>query len=294
MTQAPARLIVIGGGPVGCEFAQYFARVGSDVTLVQDAPELLVKEDRDIGAAVRATLEAEGIRVICGATVVGSLRDREHRTVVVRTPGGDESLEADGVMLASGRVPNTRSLELSAAGVRLRERGGIAVDATLRTSNPQIYAAGDVLGRRCLVHAAVYAGTLAAKNAFAREPVEIDLARIESHAIYTQPQVAVAGLTESEARARGARIDVRRHPFREVGKAVVAAELAGFAKMIADGSGTILGVALFGDEAVELIAEAILAIDRGMNVRELAAMPHLHPTMGEIFPRVAEDFIASR
>jgi pyruvate/2-oxoglutarate dehydrogenase complex dihydrolipoamide dehydrogenase (E3) component len=293
MTQAPDRLVVIGGGPVGCEFAQYFARAGSNVTLVQDAPELLVKEDCDIGAAVRATLEAEGIRVVCDATVIGCSRHRERRKLVVRTPRGDESLEADGVMLASGRVPNTHSLDLSVASVRLSEGGGIAVDAMLATSNLQVYAAGDVLGRRCLVHAAVYAGALAAKNAFAPEPLAIDFARIESHAVYTQPQVAIAGLTEWQARASGKRIRVRRHPFHEVGKAVVADEVAGFAKMIADESGTILGAALFGDDAVELIAEAIVAIHRGMTVGELAAMPHLHPTMGEIFPRVAEAFATS-
>lgn len=290
MTQAPARLIVIGGGPVGCEFAQYFARAGSAVTLIQDAPELLVKEDDDIGAAVRAALQGDGVRVLCDAEVMGCSRNGDRRTIVVRTSSGRESIEADGVMLATGRVPQTAGLDLDVAGVCLDPRGGISVDATLATSNPHIFAAGDVLGRRCLVHAAIAAGTLAARNAFANEPTAIDFPRIESHAVYTQPQVAVAGLTEREARAKVARITVRRHPFQEIGKAVVSDEVAGFAKMIAAEDGTILGAALFGDDAVELIAEAIVAIDRGMKVSELAALPHLHPTMGEIFARVAEDF----
>ena len=289
MTDAPDRLIVIGGGPVGCEFAQYFARIGSSVTLVQDDVELLRYEDRDVGAAVRAALENEGVRVICDATIDRCERDGETRRAAIVAKAGSEILEADAIMLASGRIPNVASLGLDAAGVRTDARGGIIVDRYLASTNPRVYAAGDVLGRRCLVHVAVIGGTLAARNAFG-DPRDADLERFESHAVYVAPQVAVAGLTEREARERGIGVRVRRHPFEEVGKAIVADESAGFVKMLAGDDGTILGIAIVGADAVELIGEGILAIDRRMTTRELAAIPHLHPTMGEIYARVAEDF----
>jgi pyruvate/2-oxoglutarate dehydrogenase complex dihydrolipoamide dehydrogenase (E3) component len=167
---------------------------------------------------------------------------------------------------------------------------GIAVDDYLATTNPKIYAAGDVIGRRCLVHVAEYAGRLAARNAFAREPRAADFDRFEAHAVYTQPQVAVAGLTERDCRARGIDARVRRHPFRDVGKAVVAGEPEGFVKMIVARDGTILGIALVGDGASELIGEGIALLESRATTQTVAEMPHLHPTMSEIFARVAEDF----
>ncbi|MBD5636129.1 MAG: hypothetical protein IAI49_16800, partial [Candidatus Eremiobacteraeota bacterium] len=168
---------------------------------------------------------------------------------------------------------------------------GIETDAELRTSNPAIFAAGDVLGRRCLVHLSAYTGRLAARNAFASEPQRADFDRFDAHAVYTQPQVAVAGLGERTCAERGIDARVRRHPFVDVGKAVVSDEPAGFVKMLArPGDGRILGIAIVGNEAIDLVGEAIALIDRGVTTAELAELPRLHPTMGEIFARVAEDF----
>jgi pyruvate/2-oxoglutarate dehydrogenase complex dihydrolipoamide dehydrogenase (E3) component len=196
------------------------------------------------------------------------------------------------VLLATGRVPNLEGLDLARAGV-LADGPKLAIDPYLRTTNPHILAAGDVLGRRCLVHIAAYTGKLALHNAFAEHPRAAEFDRFEAHAVYTQPQVAVAGLTERDCRARGVAVRVKRHPFSEVGKALVANEPGGFVKMLAAPNGRVVGVAIVGSEAIDLIGEAVALIDHGATVEDVAAMPHLCPTMGEILGRVAEDLAAS-
>ncbi|MEA2719218.1 MAG: dihydrolipoamide dehydrogenase, partial [Candidatus Eremiobacteraeota bacterium] len=162
--------------------------------------------------------------------------------------------------------------------------------AALRSvSNPRVFAAGDVLARRALVHTAAYGGRLAATNAFAAEPVDAQWSRWEAHALYTQPQVAVAGLTERECRAQGIAVRVATLPASEVGKALVSDQAEGFVKMIARADDDrVAGIALVLDDAIDLAGEAIALIDRGATAREIADMPHLHPTMSELFARVAE------
>ena len=297
MTEPPRRLAVIGGGPVGCEFAQYFARIGARVTLVQSEATLLRSEDHDIGESIARALANDGVDVRVGCDVVSVVEPRDrsgakHR-VIVRDRDGEARIDVDAIMLASHRVPNVDSLDLERAGVTCEAGGGIAVEADLRTSNSAIFAAGDVLGRRCLVHVAEYTGRLAARNALDGTRIAADFDRFEAHAVYTQPQVAVAGLTENACRERNIAIEVRRHPFSDVGKALVSDTAEGFMKMIARRDGPILGVAIVGDDAIDLIGEAIALIDRGTTTREVAEMPHLHPTMGEIYARVADDFEAT-
>jgi pyruvate/2-oxoglutarate dehydrogenase complex dihydrolipoamide dehydrogenase (E3) component len=295
LTRVPPSLAILGGGPVGCEFAQYFARLGARVTLLQEEPTLLRQEDEDVARAVEAALVAEGIGVRTGCVVRRCARAGAERVLSLcgvdntGDAGRASELRVAAIVLASNRVANVDRLALDAAGVA-RSAHGIAVDAFLATTNPRVYAAGDVLGRRFLVHTAEYAGKLAAHNAFTREPRAADFDRWEAHAVYTQPQVAVAGLTERVCRARGLAVRVRRHPFRDVGKAVVAGDPEGFIKMIADGDGTILGIALVGDGASELIGEGIALIEHRAKTRDVAGMPHLHPTMSEIYARVAENF----
>ncbi len=290
MSTIPNSVVVLGGGPVGCEFAQFFARLGADVTLLQDEDELLRNEDADVGAAVRAALQHDGIDVRCGAHVTSCARERSERRITYSQDGTTVDVRAGAVMLASGRVPNVASLDLATAGIARNERGGIAIDAFLQTTNPRVFAAGDVLGRRCLVHVAAYAGKLAAHNAFAKLPLPADFDRYEAHAVYTQPQVAVAGLTERACLEQDIDVRVRRHPFRDVGMALVSDQAAGFIKMLVDANDGIRGITLVGDDAVDLAGEAIALVDLGATTVEVTAMPHLHPTMSEIFARVAEDF----
>jgi pyruvate/2-oxoglutarate dehydrogenase complex dihydrolipoamide dehydrogenase (E3) component len=292
MKAIPPAVAVLGGGPVGCEFAQYFARLGARVTLLQDGPQLLRNEDRDVADAVAAALRADGVDVVLDAEIEHCARAGNETVVSYTADGLASAVHVRSLLLAAGRVPNVEGLDLGRAGV-MSDGGKLAIDPFLRTTNPHILAAGDVLGRRCLVHAAAYTGKLALSNAFAEHPRAADFDRFETHAIYTQPQVAVTGLTERDCRARALPVRIKHHPFSDLGKALVSNEPAGFVKMIAGDAGRIVGVAIVGNEAIDLIGEAIALIDYGATVDEVAQMPHLHPTMGEIFSRVAEDLGAA-
>ena len=290
MKRIPKSVAVVGGGPVGCEFAQYFRRLGARVTLLQHEDELLRAEDRDIGAAVRNALTQEGVDVVLGATIAMVTKAGDERIITYSAGTLVESLRVEIVLLATGRVPNLDGLYVGAAGI-LADASGPAVDPFLRTTNSDVYAAGDVLGRRCLVHTAAYAGKLAVRNAFAEHPVAADFMRYEVHAVYTKPQVAVAGLDERTAHERGIAVWVKQHSFDDIGKALVSDIADGYVKMLATEDGRIVGVSIVSEDAIDLIGEAVVAIDRGVTVSELAEMPHVHPAMGEIFARVAEDLI---
>lgn len=288
----PPSVAVVGGGPVGCEFAQYFARLGARVTLLEEGPQVLRNEDVDVARAVAAALVADGVEVVLEAQIAHCAKTQTQTVVTYSAGDIVTSIEVTAVLLATGRMPNIEGLDLERAGVLFAD-GRLAIDPYLRTTNKHILAAGDVVGRRCLVHVAAYTGKLALQNAFAEHPLKADFDRFEAHAIYTQPQVAVAGLTERECRARGLNVRVERHSFSDIGKALVSDRAAGYVKMIADESGRIAGVAVVGEAAIDLIGEAIALIDRGATVADVAAMPHLHPTMGEVFSRVAEDLIST-
>ena len=289
-TRAPEAIAILGGGPIGCAFAQFFARLGARVTLFQDAPELLRNDDPDIGTAVRAALTRDGVEVVLDADVRRVRRDGGATVVIADTPDGAHGARCEAVMLATNRRPRVAALELAAAGIAGDEARGIVVDGTLRSvSNARVFAAGDVLGRRALVHAAAYGGRLAAANAFAERPEAAAWERWEAHALYTQPEVAVAGLSERECRARGIPVRVAALPASEVGKALVSDQTEGFVKMLArEDDGRVAGIAMVLDDAIDLAGEAIALIDRGATAREIAEMPHLHPTMSELLARVAE------
>lgn len=290
MTRVPRAIAILGGGPIGCAFAQFFARLGARTTLFQDGPELLRNDDPDVGTAVRAALERDGVEVVLDADVRSMRRDGSESVVIADTPHGAHGARCELVMLATNRRPRVGDLDLAAAGIEGDEARGIVVDGALRSvSNPCVFAAGDVLGRRALVHAAAYGGRLAAANAFADEPQPARWERWEAHALYTQPEVAVAGLTERQCRARGIRVRAATLPASEVGKALVSDQTEGFVKMLArEDDGVVAGIAMVLDDAIDLGGEAIALIDRGATAREIAEMPHLHPTMSELLARVAE------
>ena len=223
----PKTLIVLGGGPVGCEFAQYFARLGARVTLVQEAPNLLMLEDADLGAALQTAFESESIEVVTGARTLRIERPADTVRVSVQTPTGVRTLEADVLMLATGRRPNVEGFGFETAFVQADEHG-VRTDEYLRTTSPNIFAAGDVIGRRCLVHMAEYGGRIAARNALLPEAVPVDFDLYECRSVYTHPEVAVAGLTEADCRARDIAYEVVRYPFSEHGRAVVQNVPEGF------------------------------------------------------------------
>ncbi len=294
MTRAPRSVAIVGGGPIGCAFAQFFARLGTTVTLFQDAPEVLRNDDPDVGRAVREAIERDGVTVVLDAEVRQAKRDGDATVLVAETPRGESTARCDVIVLATNRRPRVDALNLSAGAVDADSIRGVVVDATLRSvSNPRVYAAGDVLGRRALVHSAAYAGRLAATNAFAGAPLDAQWDRWEAHALFTQPQVAVAGLTERQCRERGIEVRVATLPAGEVGKALVSDQTEGFVKMLVRPDGRVVGIAMVLDDAIDLAGEAIALLDRGATAREIAEMPHLHPTMSELLARVAERLCSS-
>lgn len=287
-TRLPNSLIVIGGGPVGCEFAQYFARLGVEVTLLQDAPELLVKEDSDVGAALRTGLEADGVRVITDVVFERCVRPEGAKEVRIRRGAHTEHYRAQALFLAMRRRPNTEGLDLQRAGIAA-DKGGIRVNEYLQTSNPAIYAAGDVIGRRLLVHLAEFGGRLAVKNIFSAAPVPLDFDLHEARGVYTQPEAAVAGLSEKQCRERGIAYHVASYPFKDHGRAITADLPQGFVKLLAAQDGRILGVTIVGGEAADLVHEALTLLYFNAKVFDIANIPHLHPTMAEIITYPAEE-----
>ena len=290
LEEPPKSMIVLGGGPIACELAQYLQRVGVRVTLLQRSTTLLSGEDADIAASLRASLEREGMEIVTGTKVLRAEKSASGKRVRYLFEGVERSVEADEIFMALGRRANVDGLALEAAGVEYGKEG-IKVDEALRTSNPDVYAVGDVIdGSTQLVHVAVLEGQTAARNAFGTgAPETIDYTLQGARAVFTDPQVAVAGLTERECVERGIPFAVASYPFDDLGKAIAANLTEGFVKMLASPEGRILGVSIIGAEASDLVHESIALLYFKADVRDVLMMPHLHPTLAEILTYPAEE-----
>jgi len=287
----PESVIVLGGGPTACELAQYLVRLGVETTLIQRSATLLSGEDDDVGTALRSSLEKEGIKIHTGTRLNRAEKSANGKVVRFEHAGHSHSVEAREIFAAHGRRANLDGLGLEAAGIEYDHKG-IKVDQYLRTTNPSVYGAGDVLyDSTQLVHVAVYEGQLAASNAFSATPVAVDYRLQASRAVFTDPQVAIAGLTERECAARGVYCAVARYPFDDLGKAIATDRTEGFIKVLAAADGTMLGVTIVGPDASDLIHEAIALLHFKANVRDVMTMPHLHPTLAEIITYPAEELM---
>ena len=291
----PGSLLVFGGGAIAMEFSQLFQRFGVQVTVLQRSPYILSKMDQDISIETQRVLESEGVRFVTSSRVVRFEMHDGLKSCVVETPAGVERFSAEEVLCAVGRNPAIESLNCETGGVRC-DNGYVVVDETLQTSNPRIYAGGDVIGgasikTRQLVHVAVQQGEIIGHNAFADKPRKFD-DRLIPEAVFTDPAIGAVGLTEREARAEGRRILTALYRFDDQGKAIVMNETDGFVKMIADAeSGEILGVHIIGPEGADLIHEAVVAMYYRATVAEFVEIPHLHPTLAEILIDPAEDIL---
>lgn len=281
----PQRLMVIGSSVVAVELAQAFARLGSRVTVLA-RHTLLSREDPAIGEALTAAFRSEGIEVM------------EHTEATqVRFSGGEYvlatargELRADRLLVATGRVPNTGDLNLAAAGVSTGAQGAIVVDAAMRTSAPDIYAAGDCTDQPQFVYVAAAAGSRAGVNMTGAGPASLDL-RTMPAVVFTEPQVATVGLSEAQARQQGIEADSRVLTLDHVPRALVNFDTAGFIKVVAEaGSGRLIGVQAVAAEAGELIQAAALAMRAGMTVRELADQLFPYLTMVEGLKLAAQTF----
>ena len=287
----PASLIVLGGGYVGSELGQFFHRAGVETTMVLRAKHLLSGEDHDVGIGLTEYLREEGIRIETSAQVMRVTVGADGRKVVhYRQNDEQRELAAEEIFYALGRVPNVCGMELDRAGVEHHDITGIPVDATLRTSNPDIYAVGDVTGRYPLVHVAIQQGEIAGRNAATGARERADYRLTKTHTVFTDPQVAIVGETERELQAANVPYLVASYPFGDHGKAVALGKTKGFVKMMASPSdGRILGAAILGPNASDLIEPLIVAMAFGATVQDYARIPHLHPTLVEILTYPAEE-----
>lgn len=284
----PHSVVVLGAGAVSVELAQYLARLGVDTTIVQRSATILSSEDPDVSECLRSALEKDGIRIRTTATLRAAEKTSAGKRVLAEVAGKEVSFEAEEIFVAMGRSPNVDGFDFEAAGVSY-DRTGVKVDKHLRTTNPNVFAAGDVTGERELVHVAVYGGQLAAHNAFSLMPKPANYDLQAARAVFTDPQVGIAGLTERQCQKRGIAYAKAAFPFNDLGKAITAELTEGFVKMLAAPDGRILGVAIVGAEASNLIHEAIALVYFGANVRDVLEMPHLHPTLAEIMTYPAEE-----
>ena len=268
-------LIVVGGGPIGCELAQAFRRLGSEVALVDVAPGILPREDADLAGVVRDAMAADGVRFHLEASIVRVAGTAGALALTLRgKDGAERTLHGSHLLLAAGRRINTEGLGLDAAGVAT-DQGRIVVDDRLRTTNPRVYVVGDVAGGAQFTHLAEHHAGIVLRHAIFRlwwaKP-----SPILPWCTFTDPELARVGLSEADARARGVDHRVYRFPFEEIDRAQAEGETAGFAKILTDPKGRLLGAAIVGAHAGELIAEYGLALAKGMAAkRHLRRHPHV-------------------
>ncbi len=286
----PKSIVVLGGGYVGCELGQFLSRMGVKTTFLIRAGHLLSTEDKDVGDAVTLYFREEGIEVRSGAQL-SHVEVRDGRKVVHYVADGrEQTVEAEEIFYALGRVPNFDELELDKVGVECHAISGIKVGLDMRTCVPNIFAVGDVTGEYPLVHVAIYQGEIAARNAITGGSEVADYSLQKTHTIFTDPQVAVAGRSEKDLLAAGVPYLSGAYLFSEHGKAIAINKTKGFVKMLASPlDGKILGAAIVGPEASDLIHEMIVALYFGATVHEFLKIPHLHPTLAEILTYPAED-----
>ncbi len=295
LAEPPKSLVVLGGGYVGSELTQFYARIGVPTTILIRSAHLLSGEDTDVGEGLTHYFREEGIAVETRAHVQRvSVRDDGLKVVHYLQDGEAKSVAAHEVFYALGRVPNIEGLALDAAGVEAHNVLGITVDETMRTSQHHIFAVGDVTGRFLLVHVAIQQGEVAARNAIVGTRDAIDYSLTRTHTVFTDPQVAIVGDSEKDLERAGVAYLVATTPFNDHGKAIAIGKTKGFVKMMASPiDGRILGCAILGPDASDLIHEMIVALYYRATVFDFIKIPHLHPTMAEILTYPAEE-IAER
>ncbi len=281
----PKRIVIIGGGPIGCELGQVFRRFGSEVTILLNGKRILARDDADTALVLSEQLTSEGIRIATEVMVEKVERRGEEK---VLTLADGEVLVCDAILVSAGRKSNVSGLNLDAAGVRCDAGGRLRTNAHLQTTAPHIWAAGDVTSEYKFTHVASYEGAVAASNAISvlhgQEPCCPADYRVIPRVTYTDPEVAAVGLTPALARASHPEdtIDIARFPFAHLDKAIITGETAGFVQIVSlKTDGTILGAQIVGTSAGGLINEMCLAMHARLPVSEIALTMHAYPTLPE-------------
>ncbi|HWS15991.1 MAG TPA: FAD-dependent oxidoreductase, partial [Candidatus Methylomirabilis sp.] len=295
MTELPRRLLVFGAGPIGCEMAQAFRRFGSEVTLIERAPQFLTREDPDAAAIVSAAFLREGIDVRLNTEVARvAVAGKEKHVHLRRADGFEDVVVADEILIGAGRVPNVLGLNLEGAGVAYDVRKGIEVDDFLRTANPRIYAAGDVCQAHKFTHTADAAARIVIRNALFRGRKRYSALAIP-WCTYTAPEIAHVGMYERDARERGIPVDTFVREMKEVDRAIADGEEEGFVKVhVRKGTDRILGATIVARHAGEMINEISLAMVGGIGLGTIGGVIHSYPTQAEAIRQVADQYNRTR
>jgi pyruvate/2-oxoglutarate dehydrogenase complex dihydrolipoamide dehydrogenase (E3) component len=280
----PEHLIVIGGSYVGLEFAQMYRRFGSEVTVVEKGPRLIHREDEDVSENIKTILEGEGIKIRLGAECIGFEKRGDKVAVQVDCSSGDKTVIGSHALLAVGRVPNTNDLGLEHAGIEIDKRGYIQVDDQLRTNVRGIYALGDCNGRGAFTHTAYNDYEIVAANLLDGDERRVS-DRITAYALYIDPPLGRAGMTEAEVRKSGRKALIGKRPMTQVGRAREKGETAGFMKVLVDAeTKKILGASLLGIECDEVIHSILDVMYANVPYTVIQRAMHIHPTVTELIP----------
>jgi dihydrolipoamide dehydrogenase len=282
----PERFVVIGGGYIGIEIGTLYAKLGSKVTVVEALPNILAGNDPEIVTLVARKLKKLGVEVVTGAKAKSWAEKGGRAVVTVDVDGKEQDIEADKVLVAVGRRPNSEGLGLEQIGVKI-ERGFVPVDRQLRTNVPGVYAIGDLVGQPMLAHKASHEAEVVAE-VIAGHKAEMDV-RVIPAVIFSDPEVASAGISAEEAAKRGRPVKVGKFPFAALGRAIANADTDGFVKVIIDAeSKEVLGIHVVGNGASDVIAEAALAIEMGALANDISLTIHAHPTLPEAIMEAAK------
>ena len=283
LREQPQKMVVLGGGPIGCELTQSFARLGVDVTQVEMAPQLMGREDPEISELVQQKFSAEGVKVLVNHRAKQFIQKNGQQFLIAEHAGKDIEIAFDTLLVAVGRAANTTGFGLEALGVRLTARGTIEVDEFLQTSIPTIYACGDVAGPYQFTHTAAHQAWYSSVNSLFGlvRRFKVDYTVIP-WATFTEPEVARVGLNETEAKQQGVAYEVTRFDIDDLDRAIADSEAHGFIKVLTvPGKDTILGVTIVGEHAGDLIAEYVLAMKHGLGLNKILGTIHIYPTLAE-------------
>jgi pyruvate/2-oxoglutarate dehydrogenase complex dihydrolipoamide dehydrogenase (E3) component len=293
LTSLPERLVVLGGGPIGCELAQAFARFGSRVTLLDKDGHVLPREDADAAAVVQHAMDRDGVRLEFHAQALDVKRRGAERVVIYEAGGQRREVAADQILVAAGRAPNVEGLGLEAAGVQSSRRG-IAVDDRLRTSNPRVFACGDVASRFHFTHLADAQARLVIQNA-------LFFGRAKASALtipwctYTAPEIAHVGIYARDAQEKGIAIDTLTVPLSSVDRAILDGADEGFLRVhLKKGTDRVLGATLVAEHAGDMLGELCLAVTHGIGLGKIAGVIHPYPTQGEVIKKAADAWQRTR
>lgn len=283
LRERPNRMVVMGGGPIGCELAQSFARLGSKVTLIEMLPRVMIREDEEVAELVLASLKEDGVEVLTGHQVVACEQDGDNKQL--RVKAGDEEIivEYDALLCAVGRAARTEGFGLEELGIPLAPRKTVEANEYLQTIYPNIYAVGDVVGPYQLTHTAAHQAWYAAVNAlFGRfKKFKVDYSVIP-WTTFTDPEVARVGLSEAEAKEQGIEVEVTRYDLDDLDRAIADGAIRGFVKVLTPpGKDKILGVTIVGEHAGDLLAEYVLAMKYGLGLNKILGTIHTYPTLAE-------------